>query len=135
MKDYINKISFPVLDISIDEWNVENISEIIFYDIYFCNKSYDLFKSLRLNHKVVDSRGTIFRIIRLKNRERSWFDFFSKTKYEMMFELVEETADLDDLKCFMLNKINNLEDNGYKFMWIENIKKAKSFAELINGEV
>lgn len=85
MKDYINKISFPVLHISIDEWNVENISEIIFYDIYFRNKSYDLFEKLRLNHKVVDSRGTIFRIIRLKNRERSWFDFFSKTKYKMMF--------------------------------------------------
>ncbi len=50
-----------------------------------------------------------------------------------MFELVDETADLGNLKGFMLNKINNLEDNRYKFTWIENIKKATSFAELING--
>ncbi len=78
MNDYINKISFPVLDISVDEWNVENVSEIIFYDIYFRNKSYDLFEKLRLNHKIVDSSGTIFRIVRLKNRERSWVDFFFK---------------------------------------------------------
>lgn len=57
MMDYINKISFPVLDISINEWNLENVSEIIFYDIYFSNKSYDLFEELRLNHKIIDSKG------------------------------------------------------------------------------
>ncbi|TPG32645.1 hypothetical protein [Flavobacterium pectinovorum] len=129
----INKISFPVLDISINEWNIENISEIIFYDIYFHNKSYELFEELRLNHKVIDSKGNIFKIIKLQNREISWIIFFVKSKQEMIFELLEETSDLDDLKDFMLNKINNLEVNEYKFKWIEKIKKAENFRGLIRG--
>ncbi len=46
MKQRINKIEFPVLDISIREWNIANISQIIFYDIYFHNDSYELFEKL-----------------------------------------------------------------------------------------
>ncbi|WP_409417852.1 hypothetical protein [Flavobacterium sp. PS2] len=133
MKNYINKIDFPVLDISINEWNNENISEIIFYDIYFTNKSYELFKELRLNHKIIDSKGDIFKIIRLEKKEKRFVNFFVKPKQEMIFELLDETTHLNDLKNFMLNRINNLEVNEYKFKWIENIKKAKNFKELIGG--
>ncbi|MBS7256140.1 hypothetical protein [Flavobacterium branchiicola] len=133
MKDCINKISFPVLDISINELNVENVSEIIFYDIYYRNKSYDLFEKLRLNHKVIDSKGAIFKIIKLQKSERSWISFFGKLKDEMIFELLEEPINLDDLKDLMVNRIDNLESNDYKFKWIENVKKAQNFNELIRA--
>lgn len=130
--DYINKISFPVLDISINEWNLENINEIIFYDIYFRNKSYDLFEKLRLNHTIIDSNGTIYRIIRLEKRNCKWMTFFVKSKYEMIFEVLDEKANLDDLRNLMLNRISDLEVNDYKLRWVENIKKTKNFKELIS---
>ncbi|MEN2412935.1 hypothetical protein [Flavobacterium mesophilum] len=131
--DYINKINFPVLDISINEWNLENVSEIIFDDIYFYSNSYDLFERFRLNHKIVDAKGTIFKIVRLQKKERNWMSFFVRPKHEMIFELTEEKIDLKDLKDFMLQRINNLESNEYKFKWMENIKKANNFDELIRG--
>ncbi|MTH16055.1 hypothetical protein [Flavobacterium sp. LC2016-01] len=129
----MNKINFPVLNISINELNLENVSEIIFYDIYFYSNSYDLFEKLRLNHKIVDSKGNIFKIVKLQKKERNWMSFFKQSKHEMIFELLEEKIDLDDLKDFMLEKMANLEENEYKLKWIENIKKAKNFDELIRG--
>ncbi|MFQ6603196.1 hypothetical protein [Flavobacterium sp. C3NV] len=133
MKDHINKIIFPVLDISINEWNLENVSEIIFYDVYFCNKSYDLFEKLRLSHKIIDSKGAIYKIIRLEKRKCNWRTFFVKSKYEMIFEVLDETVNLDDLRDLMLTRISDLEVNDYKLKWVENIKKAKNFKELIRG--
>ncbi len=129
----MNKINFPVLDISINEWNLQNVSEIIFYDIYFYSNSYDLFEKLRLNHKIVDSKGNVFKIVKLQKKERNWMSFFKQSKHEMIFELLDEKIDLDDLKDFMLKKMNNLELNEYKLKWIESIKKAKKFNELIRG--
>lgn len=134
MTERINKIEFPVLDISIKEWNIENISEIIFYDIYFHNNSYELFEKLRLNHKVVDSKGIFFRIINIQSEKRNWKTFFFKSKQKMIFELSDDSISIQDLKDFVLNKINNLEGNEYKFKWIENIKKAKNFKELITSK-
>ncbi len=134
MKERINKIEFPVLDISIREWNIENISEIIFYDIYFHNDSYELFEKLRLNHKVVDSNGNIFKIINIQREKRNWKTLFLKSRQKMTFELLDDSINIQDLKEFVLNKINSLEVNEYKFKWIENIKKAKNFKELITGK-
>ncbi|SEP30221.1 hypothetical protein SAMN05444671_3085 [Flavobacterium sp. CF108] len=133
MKDCINKISFPVLDISINNWNDENISEIIFYDIYFRNKSYDLFESLRLNHKVIDSNGSVFKIVELRKSKPSFINFFWKSKSEMIFQSLDETISLNNLKNFMINKINNLEVNEYKFKWAENVKNAQNFYQLIRA--
>ncbi|WP_445457004.1 hypothetical protein [Flavobacterium sp. HNIBRBA15423] len=131
MKEYINKIQFPVLDISISDWNGEIINEIIFYDLYFYNSSNTIFKNLRYNHEIVDCKGNLYKIIGIKESKgwRKVFPCFSKR--EMKIENLNKNITLKDLKDLMLAKIYKLDSNQFKEEWIENIKKANTFEEVI----
>lgn len=86
-----------------------------------------MFEKLRLSHKIIDSKGTICKIIRLEKRKCNRRNFFVKSKYEMIFEGLDETVNLDDLRNLILTRISDLEVNDYKLKWRENIKKSQKF--------
>ena len=128
------KIEFPVLDISFDEWNLKNISDIIFYDRFFYSNSYKIFSEMRLNHKIVDSEGNIYRVIKIQFVKRTWRSFFLVSKHEMIFEILQDSPiNFQDFKEFVLNKMDDLESNDFKFKWIESVMKSNNFKELIRG--
>ena len=82
------KIEFPVLDISFDEWNLKNISDIMFYDRFFYSNSCKIFSEMRLNHKIVDSKGNIYRVIKIQFVKGTWRSFFLVSKHEMILKYI-----------------------------------------------
>jgi len=130
--DYIS-ISFPAIDISIDNWNSEDINEVLLFDEFFYNKSNKVFDIYCMNHIIVDSKGCMFRIVGVE-KLKSWqnyFPFFIKRK--MFFDDCKEKKTLEDLRSIILNKIDQIEDNDFKLQWKNNVKNAKNYSDLILG--
>ena len=128
------KISFPVIDISIDNWNSENINEILLFDEYFYNKSNQVFEIYRMNHTIVDSKGCVFKIVGVE-KLKSWqnyIPFFVKRK--MYFDDCKDKKSLEELRSFILKKMDEIEDNDFKIEWKNNVIKAKNFNDLILGK-
>lgn len=128
------KISFPVIDISIDNWNSEDINEILLFDEYFYNKSNKVFEIYRMNHTIVDSKGCVFKIVGVE-KLKSWqnyIPFFIKRK--MYFDDCKDKKSLEELRSFILKKMDEIEDNDFKIEWKNNVIKAKNFNDLILGK-
>lgn len=128
------KISFPVIDISIDNWNSEDINEVLLFDEYFYNKSNQAFEIYRMNHTIVDSKGCMFKIVGVE-KLKSWqnyIPFFIKRK--MYFDDCKDKKSLEELRSFILKKMDEIEDNDFKIEWKNNVIKAKNFNDLILGK-
>lgn len=128
------KISFPVIDISIDNWNSEDINEVLLFNEYFYNKSNQVFEIYRMNHTIVDSKGCVFKIVGVE-KLKSWqnyIPFFFKRK--MYFDDCKDNKSLEELRSFILKKLDKIEDNDFKIEWKNNVIKATNFNDLILGK-
>lgn len=128
------KISFPVIDISIDNWNSEDINEVLLFNEYFYNKSNQVFEIYRMNHTIVDSKGCMFKIVGVE-KLKSWqnyIPFFIKRK--MYFDDCKDNKSLEELRSFILKKLDKIEDNDFKIEWKNNVIKAANFNDLILGK-
>lgn len=71
---------------------------------------------MRLNHKIVDSKGNIYRVIKIQFVKRTWGRFFLVSKHEMIFEILQDSSiNFQGFKEFVLNKMDDLESNDFKF--------------------
>ena len=125
------KISFPAIDISIDNWNSEDINEVLLFDEYFYNKSNKVFNIYRKDHIIVDSKGCMFKIVGVE-KLKSWqnyIPFFIKRK--MYFDDCKDKKSLEELRSLILKKMDDIEDNDFKIEWKNNVIKAKNFNDLI----
>lgn len=132
MMEYINKIMFPAIDLSVVDWNGEIINEIIYFDEFFYSSSEKDFNELRLNHKIVDSNGDIFQITGNVNIAwwRKYIPFVAKKR--MIFKKQNESMTIDEIKSFMKERVIKLE--GEKKVFLEHIYAASSIKELIQGK-
>ncbi len=130
--DYI-KIKFPTLNLTIKNWNSEDINEVLLFDEYFYNKSNNIFDKYCKNHIIVDSDGNTYKVIGVEKLKfwQNLFPFFIKRK--MYFEERKEKKSLNELREYILEKIYSLPDNSYKKEWIQNLKNAQSYKSLILG--
>jgi len=128
------KIEFPLVDISVTSWRGEIINEVFLYDEYFYNRSNAIFQEFQLNHKIVDSNGDVYVIVGVEELKglKQWIPFFRKRKMEVIKS--GEKMSLDELRDFVLQKVEELDDNDSKQEWIQNIKQAKTFKQLIHGQ-
>lgn len=125
---------FPALDLDFDwiEGLIENDPLIL--DRFYYSKSDILFESKTLKHRIVDSTGDVYEITGklCLSRWRNLIPFIKKA--ELKFKKLNKTMSLDDLKDFMIEKINTVEINEQiKSNWINEIKDAKSFEVLLLG--
>lgn len=128
------KISFPAIDISIDNWNSEDINEVLLFDEYFYNKSNKAFDIYCKDHVIVDSKGCVFKIVGVE-KLKSWqnyIPFFIKRK--MYFDDCKDNKSLEELRSFILKKLDKIEDNDFKIEWKNNVIKATNFNDLILGK-
>ena len=115
MMEYINKIMFPAIDLSVVDWNGEIINEIIYFDEFFYSSSEKDFNELRLNHKIVDSNGDIFQITGNVNIAwwRKYIPFVAKKR--MIFKKQNESMTIDEIKSFMKERVIKLEGEKKSF--------------------
>jgi hypothetical protein len=133
----MRQIKYPILNISIKEWNNLEIDySIILLDkgvIYTSDEK--LYKKLFFNNKYVDSNGFIYKIVGRK-LPASWKRIFSFLpnfyKVKLCFEKIEETISISELKSLIVNNIksfDSLED--FENNWLDRIDKAKTFEQIL----
>lgn len=129
------KIEFPAVDISVTNWRGEIINEVFLYDEYFYNRSDSIFQELQMNHKIVDSNGDIYVIAGVEQLKglKQWIPFFFR-KRKMEFRSSGEKMSLDELRDFILQKVEELDDNDSKQEWLKSIERAITFRQLIDGQ-
>ena len=125
---------FPALDLDFD-WKEGLIkNDPLIFDRFYYSKSNSLFKSKTLKHRIIDSVGDLYEITGKQNLPiwRNLIPYIKKA--ELKFKKLNKMMSLDDLKGFMIDKINTLEINEeFKSNWINEVKDAKSFEELFLG--
>lgn len=132
MKDYISSPLFPIMDITIEKWSDDNINSILIKDKYFYS-SFNLFDKLIKDHQFVDCNGDIFKVTDLKRlpKWRQFIPFISKG--EMVFESLDKRMSLETTKDFFLDKLENYIVNKDNLELYNQVKNARSFAELFLG--
>lgn len=123
-------MKFPLFNISIENWNDENVEELFLFDAYVCQLDEAYYKRLFLNKQYVDEEGKIYVLVGMHKRELNWFQqLFIRTKYEFEFKPLDKTMSLEDLKNVLLQRIPMLEGEEGKAEWIDKIEKATRIAE------
>ncbi|MCK6606874.1 MAG: hypothetical protein L6Q46_01065 [Flavobacterium sp.] len=135
MMEPINKIKFPLLDLTIDNWSkIKDVSEILFDDEFIYSSSNSNFKLFLLNHLLVDDNGNLFKI---KSKEdlpliKRLLPFGRKAK--LIFEDLNKTIDFEEVKVIVLSNINNLEVNDlnkdFINKWYSKVLISKSLSEM-----
>jgi hypothetical protein len=128
-----NGIAFPAIDITIQSWRGDIINEVYYFDDYFYNRSDAVFREYCLNHKLADSNGNIHLITGVEDL-KGWRKFVPfSVKRKMLFKRSVDKISLEELRMFMLMKIEELDDNDHKYEWIKAVKSSNTFTELFEG--
>ncbi|XLS28383.1 hypothetical protein ACJD0Z_14395 [Flavobacteriaceae bacterium M23B6Z8] len=130
-------MKYPILNISIEEWNNSDIDySIILLEegvIYTSNEN--VYTKFFLNNKYIDSNGSIYKVVG-RELPASWKKAFSFLpnfyKVKLRFEKTEESMQIADLKSHIIDNIkrfNGIED--FEANWLSRIKVATTFEQIL----
>ncbi len=127
------EIKYPVLNISVLEWNYEIANELIFEnDIYHSNDKI-FFDTYIQGHKYVDCNGDVYKVIGRVPVKNLWKCFFLMHKYKVLFEKSDVKISMEELRNLMVERVNRLDwKNDIKHEWIGRLKQAKTIKQLLN---
>jgi hypothetical protein len=128
-------MKFPAANISIKNWDKnEDYLLYILADEFLGTSDNELYQKYFQDNLFVDSIGEIYKVIDRKiQRVKKRFLFFtsSSIKVELVFKRIEENMTMEQVRQHILNQLNILENQEYKLEWIEKVKKATTFEEII----
>ena len=107
-------------------------------DAFIYNNTEVYFQEYLKDNLFCDSNGKIFKIIGEKQPKsifRKVFFFLPNIyKTELIFEATNEYLTLEDLRDFMIERVKTLGYGKFEVKWILELRKAKSYKELIRGK-
>ncbi|WP_417357629.1 hypothetical protein [Flavobacterium sp.] len=101
---------FPLLDISVKDWNSEEVLGLIEYSGIMPGVSQKVFDDHHLNRVLVDGNGYVFKITG-KELIAAWRKFvpFFVPIYRYVFESQNKQISFDEVKEYMFNGLNSLD--------------------------
>ncbi len=130
-------MKFPAVNVSFTNWDKnEDYLIYILEDEFIFTTNTQLFKEYFLDKLFVDSKGNVYKLIdrKLPGLFRKVFSFIPNfCKVELIFKPTKDKMTIEEVRSHLLNQINKLDDGQNKFEWIEKLKKAKTFVEIIFG--
>ena len=130
-------MEFPLINISQILWEDEFIIDYIVFDEYYYSENNKYFNKLFLNKKFCASDGKIYIAKGLIPPQETWrkvLKFLPDVyKSKIIFERTEKEISMEELRKYLLKKVQTLSDSESKTTWIQDLKKAKNHYELING--
>lgn len=132
-------MKFPLLNISETNWNDEDTIEYILFDEFIYTDKETIYERYLKNKLFCDCNGEIF-IVKDKIPPVAWwrktFRFLPNTyKVKLIFEKTEKKISVDELKNYMIERVNELSEDEFRSKWINYLKQAKSHKELIDGQI
>jgi hypothetical protein len=130
-------MKFPAVNVSITNWDKnEDYLIYILEDEFIYTSDNQLYKEYFLDKLFVDSNGDVYQIIdrKLPGLFLQILSFIPNfCKVELIFKPTHIKMTIDEVRLHLLNQTNKLDDDENKFEWIEKLKKAKTFEEIIFG--
>lgn len=101
---------FPLLDISVKDWNSEEVLGLIEYSGIMPGVSQKVFEECHLNRILVDGNGYVFKITgkELISGWRKFVPFFVSI-HRYVFEYQNRQVSFDEVKEYMFNGLNSLD--------------------------
>ncbi len=131
-------MKYPAFNISEKSWKGKELeldAYFLFNEFNYNNKT-KTFEKYFLNKKVCDSNGKVYRIKGRKLPNSIWRRIFSFLpnvfKCEYITERINEELTLDNLRNYLLDRISELEENDFSQKWKTDVRKAKTYEELMN---
>ncbi|WP_330444251.1 hypothetical protein [Flavobacterium sp. C4GT6] len=102
---------FPLLDVSVKNWNSEEILGLIEYSAIMPGVSQKVFEECHLNRVLVDGNGYVFKITG-KELIAAWRKFvpFFVPVHRYVFDYQNRKMSFDEVKEYMVNGLNSLDN-------------------------
>lgn len=131
-------MKFPIINISYEKWNSEDLMEYVCYDEFIYTKKDSLFDKFYKNKFFCDGNGKIFKAVKkaeMTESWRNWFKFIPNVwKTKIVFVKMNDQMSLEKLRSYVLDRISGLEENEFTQEWKETVLKASNYSELICGK-
>ena len=129
-----------MLNITDKDWGQEtDLSVFVLFDEFIYNYSDDLYDRYYKDKIFCDSLGELYQVTGKVFPTAAWRKLlrFIPNVYKIKFELkkMNRQMELEDLRRFMLARINELEQTDFDKKWLAFIKQAPNHYEIIGGEV
>lgn len=136
----MKEIEYPLMRINSNTW-VDSEELFPLFDQYIYSSKKQIFETYFFDKEFIDSKGTLFKVIAREPTEnilRKWFKFLPGVYREkLVFKKISKKIELNDFKEDVIRGIKKFDSDATKEIsieWIADIRKAKDFGEIINGE-
>ena len=130
-------MKFPAANVSIKNWDKnEDYLIYILEDEFIYTTDNELFHKYFLNKLFVDSNGEIYKLIdrKLPSTLRQVLSFLPNfCKVALLFKNTGEKMTLEQVREHILNQINKLDNDQNKVDWVNIVKDAETFEDIIFG--
>ena len=131
-------MTFPLLNISVKNWNSEDLMEYILFDKFIYTDKDSLFNEFYKGKLFIDCNGQIYKALEkaeLNQKWRNWLRFIPNMwKREIIFKPTGEAWTVSELRNYLLERVSELKADTHTEKWKSNLKNAKTHSELINGK-
>jgi glutamate mutase epsilon subunit len=129
-----------MINISDKNWDKEDdLTVYMLFDEFIYTKIEDLFKQYYKDKEFCDCQGNVFKVVDRRLPVSFWRSFFrflpNVYKVELSFIQESKKVTLDELRTFLLERLDEINTNDFVPKWIDSVKKANSYKELLVSEI
>lgn len=133
-------MKYPMINISDKNWDKEDdLTVYMLFDEFIYTNQEDLFRQYYKDKEFCDCQGNVFKVVDRRPPVSFWRNFFrflpNVYKVELSFIQENKKVTLDDLRTFMLERLDEINTNDFVPKWFDSVKKANSYKELLDSEI
>lgn len=133
-------MNFPMLNVTNKNWgNESDPSVFVLFDTFLYKSDEDFFREYYKDNLFCDSTGDLYKVTGKTAPTQAWRQLlrFIPNVYKMELQLkkVNRRMELEKLRQFMLDRINQFELTDFDKKWIKHVEQAPNHYEIIGGEV
>ncbi len=132
-------MNFPMLNITNRNWgNESDPSVFVLMDAFITNDNPDLFSDYYSEKIFCDSMGDLYRVTgrTLPAEWRKLLRFIPGVyKIQLHLKKLNRRMELEELRKFLLSRINEFELTDFDKKWIKHVEQAPNHYEIIAGQV
>lgn len=134
IKQMIMKPEFPIVQIEIKNWNLNLMIELFRFDEFYYSNDDNFYYDYIHEKKFLDSNGRIF-LARERVKVKSfWSKLGIGKKYRIIYNETKEQWNFDEVKNFLISKVNKLPFQEGRNEWLNSLERAKTIKQLIEAE-
>ncbi len=128
-------MTFPAIDISTKKWISEDLFCYFLDNEYVYSPKESIFLKYYKNHLFCDAEGKVFMCVakaEMTQKWRNWLRFLPNVwKTKAIYKDTHQVMSIEELRTHVLERLLDLEQDEIIEEWRQDVKKAKSYAQLM----